>query len=95
MKSSREIFDMFFTLSLSMEEDPEIKGQIDSFMSSLKRRDLRKAQTRINVWNFLNDLRRKASPELKDGFEGIMADLSSKWEGSLGRALRENRIREE
>ncbi|MHA1143201.1 MAG: hypothetical protein ACTSRW_00515 [Candidatus Helarchaeota archaeon] len=95
MKSSRDILQSFFELSASMEENPEIKKRIDAFIATFNRRDLRKASTRIRIWKFLNDLRTKASPDLKDGFEGIMADLTVKWEGSLNRALRENKIREE
>lgn len=95
MKGSRDILGEFFKLSASLEEQPEIKKQLDAFLASFNRKDLRKAKTRIKIWNFLNDLRKLVGPDLKDGFEGIMADLTLKWEASLHRALREDKIRDE
>ena len=85
----------FFELSSSLEDNPKVKERLDKFIATFNRRDLRKASTRIRIWKFLNELRTEASPDLRDGFEGIMADLTVKWEGTLNRALRENKIREE
>ncbi|MHA1784959.1 MAG: hypothetical protein ACTSVY_05505 [Candidatus Helarchaeota archaeon] len=85
--SSRKILKDFIELSCEIEGDPEVQAELQRFLNSLKRKDLRKASSRITTWNKLNDLRNRLSEDLKDGFEGILADLVGKWEKSLNKSF--------
>ncbi|NHI91691.1 MAG: hypothetical protein EAX96_04245 [Candidatus Lokiarchaeota archaeon] len=85
--SSRKILKDFIELGCEIENKPEIQEELQKFLNSLKRKDLRKANSKISTWNSLNDLRNRLSADLKEGFEGILADLVAKWEKSLNKSF--------
>ena len=83
--SSRKILKDFMELGCEIEDNPEIQEELQKFVNSLKRKDLRKTSSRITTWNLLNELRNNEN--LRDGLEGILADLAVKWEKSLNKSF--------
>ncbi|MHA1301864.1 MAG: hypothetical protein ACTSO9_20805 [Candidatus Helarchaeota archaeon] len=88
--NSRNMIENFMNLSKEMKLKPEIKNKIDKFLKNFSRQDLRKKSTKLRLWKFLEDLR--GYDAIKDPIDGMMADLAEKWEGTLGKALREQKI---
>ena len=88
--NSRTIIKNFMSLTKQMKVKKEIKEKIDRFIKSFQRKDLRKRSAKITLWNFLEDLRGYDS--IKDPIDGMMAYLAEKWGGTLGKALREQKI---
>jgi hypothetical protein len=88
MPNSRTILTTFFDL---IEQDDTLKTEIAPLKSRLQRLDLRKRSARITLWKTLNKLKSIDSP-MKDAIEGLMVDLADKWQNTLGKALRENKI---
>jgi len=83
--SSRRMLKDFMELGCEIEDDPKNQEELQKFVASLKRKDLRKTSSRIITWNLLNDLRNNEN--LRDGLEGILADLAVKWEKSLNKSF--------
>ena len=78
------------SLTKELKVKKEIQEKIDKFLKSFPRKDLRKKSAKITLWKFLEDLRSYDS--IKDPIDGMMADLAEKWGGTLGKALREQKI---
>ncbi len=89
MTSSRDILTLFFEL---IEEDQALKDEIAPIRSKLKRLDLRKSSARITLWKILAKLKSIDSSQ-RDAIDGLMADLAEKWQNTLGKALREKKIK--
>ena len=88
--NSRTIIEEFMKLSKNIVLKAEIKQEINTFLKSFPRKDLRKRTTKLRLWKFFEHLRNYES--LKDPIDGIMADFAEKWGKTLGKALRERRI---
>jgi len=75
----------FMELGCEIEDNVQVQEELQKFVTSLKRKDLRKTSNRVVTWNLLNELRQNEN--LKDGLEGILADLAVKWEKSLNKSF--------
>ena len=89
MPSSRTILTTFFGL---IDADQKLTNEIASIRGRLQRLDLRKSSARITLWNVLTDLKNVDSSQ-SDAIDALMADLADKWQNTLGKALREKKIK--
>jgi len=89
LPSSRTILTTFFEL---IDADQKLQTEITSTRGRLQRLDLRKSSARITLWNILNKLKTVDSSQ-SDAIDALMADLANKWQNTLGKALREKKIK--
>ena len=90
--SSRKFLEDFFELledDIKKQKNPKVKKKLENFLTTLKRKDLRKVNSRIGTWNTLKkvqkDLDKKADNDLIDSIEGMLVDLGEKWGATLNK----------